>query len=228
MSGIPVREYEMKVLASLLAAAMISAPAFASAGADAGMAVAVVGPVLTKPGTGGKALPLPPFSKIRDGDRLTLEEGGSVQILFYDTGRRETWEGPSTIVVGEKEAKLLKGTVDPVVEDMGDNVGESMSSLSVILTQAEKERGGMTLIRGPQGARVELDDFERKEIADAKANYERLSVKEDNGIMAELYLASVLLTYDQRDEAKTILNTAVEKCAECEVPKLLLDWANRP
>jgi len=217
----------MKVLASLAFAAFISAPAIASSGTDAGMAVAVEGPVLTKPGTGGKAFPLPPFSKIRDGDKLTLEEGGRVEILFYDTGRRETWPGPSTIVVGEKEVKLVKGQVDPVIEDMGDNVGESMSSLSVILTQAEKERGGMTLVRGEVGAPVELDDYERKEIADAKATYERLSSEKDDGIVAELYLASVLLTYDQRDDAKVVLATAVEKCAECKVPKLLLEWANR-
>ena len=217
----------MKVLASVAFAVLISAPAFAAGGTDAGMAVAVGGDVFTKPGTGGKPLRLPPFSKIRDGDKLTLEEGGSVQILFYDTGRRETWPGPSTIVVGEKEAKLVKGTVDPVIEDMGGNVGMSMSSLSVILTQAEKERGGMTLVRGPKGAPVELDDFERKEIDKARANYDRLITEQANGIMAELYLASVLLTCDQRNDAKDVLNTAVEKCAECEVPKLLLDWANR-
>jgi hypothetical protein len=40
------------------------------------------------------------FVKVREGDRLMLGDAARVQLVFFESGRQETWQGAATLSVG--------------------------------------------------------------------------------------------------------------------------------
>lgn len=64
------------------------------------------------------AIELKPFVKIRDGDRLTLEGASRLQLVFFDGGRQETWQGAGALDVGIRESKVVKGNLQPEVKTL--------------------------------------------------------------------------------------------------------------
>jgi hypothetical protein len=64
------------------------------------------------------ASPLKPFVKVRDGDRLSLQEGSRLQIVFFEGGRQETWKGAGALEVGSASSKVLKGNLQPEIKTL--------------------------------------------------------------------------------------------------------------
>ena len=50
------------------------------------------------------------FIKLRESDRLTLAENTRMQIVFFQNGQQETWQGAGVLEVGGSSSKLLKGS----------------------------------------------------------------------------------------------------------------------
>ena len=42
--------------------------------------------------------------KIRRDDRLKVDAAGTLQLLYFASGRQETWKGPVTLTVGDRES----------------------------------------------------------------------------------------------------------------------------
>ena len=55
------------------------------------------------------ALELRPFVKVRDGDQLALAANARLQLVFFEGGRQETWQGDGRLAVGSQSSKALKG-----------------------------------------------------------------------------------------------------------------------
>lgn len=49
------------------------------------------------------------FIKLRESDRLTLQDNTRLQIVYFANGLQETWQGAGVLDVGSASSKLLKG-----------------------------------------------------------------------------------------------------------------------
>ena len=199
----------------------------ASAGdtpADVGLATVVSDAVTYTTAGEEKAQPLSPFVKLRSGDRLQVPDGGTVDVMFFQSGHTEQWKGPTTITLSA--ASDTSDGSDPVANGDDVEVGSAMQDLAVLLKRAEESNGGHTLVRG-EGAMppVSLDELELADVADARTRYQEMRGKAEAGdILPELYLATILMRYDLRDDAKSVLEEATTRCPDCEPPKALLSW----
>ena len=91
-----------------------------SAGAwavEVGLVTAVSGGVRLQEETSA-AGELKAFVKLREGDRLTLQGGSRLQIVFFDGGRQETWQGAGALEVGSMSSKVVKGGLQPEVRTL--------------------------------------------------------------------------------------------------------------
>jgi len=49
------------------------------------------------------------FMKIRLGDYFKIAAGGAIQLVYFESGRQETWKGPASFMVGEVQSRVEKG-----------------------------------------------------------------------------------------------------------------------
>ena len=59
---------------------------------------------------------LKPFVKLRDGDQLTMDGAARVQLVYFEGGRQETWQGSGVLEVGTTSSKAVKGSQQPEVK----------------------------------------------------------------------------------------------------------------
>lgn len=89
----------------------------AAAAAEVGLVTAVSGGVTLQEDKSA-ASELKPFIKLREGDRLTLQSKSKVQVVFFDGGRQETWQGAGALEIGSVSSKALKGGVQAEVRTL--------------------------------------------------------------------------------------------------------------
>lgn len=49
--------------------------------------------------------PVEAFVKLKEGDRISLEKDGRLQLVYFDNGRQETWAGPGRLELSVQEGK---------------------------------------------------------------------------------------------------------------------------
>ena len=76
--------------------------------ADTVLVTAVQGKIVVDSVGSGKT-PLEPFVRLKEGDRLSLPAGSQTKLVYVSRGRQETWQGESTVLVGDNESKLVMG-----------------------------------------------------------------------------------------------------------------------
>ncbi len=188
------------------------------------LAVSVVGEVSVEHPP-APPIPLSSFARVVLDDTLQVPAGGSVQLVFAASGRRETWTGPATVHVGPGRGD---GPGSVAIVDLGGDVGVGVHTLAVVLDQAERERGGATLVRG-DGAATPLDALQQEGLDAARATYRRLADARaaPDDVTPELVLGAALITYAQVEEACAVLRRATVACRECRAPVALLDGIGR-
>lgn len=128
---------------------------------DVGMLTQLQGNV-TLSGGSGKAVPA--FTKVRAGDKLTLSQGARLQVVYFDGGRQETWQGDGQLEVGATESK--SATLKPEVKQL-----PAILVKQLVRTPSPdvKNRTGMILLRSiaaPEKIKALEDNYAamRKEI----------------------------------------------------------------
>lgn len=58
------------------------------------------------------------FVKLRDGDQLLLKDNARLQIVFFGSGRHETWQGAARLDVGSDTCTPINGTLKPEVKTL--------------------------------------------------------------------------------------------------------------
>lgn len=94
--------------------------AFVSAGAwsaEVGLVTAVSGSVRLQEEKAAESA-LKSFVKLRAGDWLTLEGGARLQMVYFDGGRQETWQGAGQLEVGTVASTSIKGGLQPEVKTL--------------------------------------------------------------------------------------------------------------
>ena len=188
---------------------------------DAGLSTQVSGEVHLQ-GVGGKQA-LEPFSKLRVGDVVVLGPGGEMAVVYFDSGRRETWTGPAELLIGGDASELRSGK-EPKVDETDAAVGEQLQTLPVLIVRADRSRAGQGLVRSgaeQTDPRSRLDDQEREAVEAAKARYEALrKVFDPRDVLPDIYYATVLRSYGLHAEADQVLREARRRCELCDLPPL--------
>ena len=92
--------------------ALVSMPVLA---VEVGLVTAVSGNVKWQEQKSA-ASELKPFVKVRDGDQLTMDGAARVQLVYFESGRQETWQGSGVLEVGTSSSKTVKGSQQPEVK----------------------------------------------------------------------------------------------------------------
>ena len=191
----------------LMATISLLALMAASAGAaDTGFATQVNGRVDFQDGSG-----LAAFNKLRIGERLRLCAEAKLQLVYFDSGRQETWNGSCTLLVGERES----GGTDcqpPVVKQLAQAVMATLQRTPDMISDI-RNRSGMVRVRAFG------DD---KQISIMEANYKAMREQAaDDDITPELYLFSRQWKLQLRDAmAETLATMAKRQPDSLEVAAL--------
>ncbi len=85
--------------------------------AEVGLVTAVSGNVKFQE-ENAAASELRPFVKVREGDRLTMEGASRLQVVYFEGGRQETWQGAGALEVGNGSSKTVKGSLQPEIKTL--------------------------------------------------------------------------------------------------------------
>lgn len=177
-----------KVAKGLVAAGLMAA-ASAYAASDVGLVRQLAGNVSYDSGSG--SMQAKPYMKVRQGDRFSVAAGAQVQVIYFDSGRQESFAGPASFVAGAKQSAVQSGA-QPQVKTLPTDVPERIAQTPELLQIAKLGRSGGVAVRGI-GTDQRLTLQERSEVSKAQATYEQLraTVAADD-IMPEQYLYAVL------------------------------------
>lgn len=142
---------------------------------------------------GVTALPLEAFVKLKSGDRLKLEKASRLQLVYFNTGRQETWSGSGNLIMAVKESRA-EGLPAPKIKTLPLVMVKQLARTPALDSQG---RGGVTRLRSiaTEDAMAKLD-----------ATYRELKSSADGDDLApEMYLLSGLYEMRQLDRVEAIL-----------------------
>ncbi|MCC6656830.1 MAG: hypothetical protein IT512_01455 [Rhodocyclaceae bacterium] len=186
----------MRSVACWLGLFLLSATAW---GAEVGLVTALSGKAMLQEEKAAAA-ELRPFVKLRPGDRLVLEAATRLQLVYFEGGRQETWQGAGQLEVGGAASKPLKGGLQPEVKTLPAIM---VKQLSKTPSADGNVKAGMVRMRSmPSGGT--LESIER--------NYADLRQKADPGDRnPELYLLSGYFELREYERLERLLAQLGEK-----------------
>lgn len=148
------------------------------------------------------------FMKIRKNDLINVEAKSSMTILYQSNGRREVWNGPVEIRIGDEE-----GTVKAGEASKGPNKTENMAvavSDKVFMASELGESGKL----GKAGIRVVRSGSETPEsrLADGLEKYKKMkSEYGEKDVIPEMYLLSLYSELGKQAEMEAQLKSMRNK-----------------
>jgi hypothetical protein len=133
------------------------------------------------------------FVKLKEGDRLNLEKDSRLQVVYFESGRQETWSGPGSLEMTPGEGKA-GGLSAPAVKMLPLVMARQLARTPALDSQG---RGGVTRLRSVPGgdAVTKVEDTYR----------ELRSRAERDDLGPEMYLLSGLLDMRQLDRVEKVL-----------------------
>lgn len=171
------------------------------------------------------------FMKIRKGDHLSVASGALLQVVYFQGGRKETWRGPATIIVGEGESRLKeeKGIqAQAEVAILPAEASQGLRHIPGLLDRARLSRSGLTSLRGPEETSKKAIVPWRKyqmEIARAQETYHKWREQTSpDDITPELNLLGMLGEYQQYEEMEKVIQEALRRQPDNEPLRELDQW----
>lgn len=161
--------------------------------AEVALVMAVQGKVLRQASPAPQAVET--FVKLNDGDRLNLTQGSKLQVVFFESGRQETWSGPGRLDLTQREGKG-SGMGAPEIRQQPLVLTRQLARTPSLDAQG---RGGVTRLRAIQTPDA-LNQLE--------TTYQDLRVKsEPSDLGPEMYLLSGLLDMREFDRVEKLLGS---------------------
>ena len=148
-------------------------------------------------GKANRVAPLGPqvveaFTKLKHGDLLALDKGATLQLVYFENGRQETWHGPGKLEIAKTDS-TPKGLKPAEVKILPAVMVKQIAKTPVLESQG---RAGMMRLRGVASA---------EDIATVEDTYRQMRQEANGkGIQPELYLLSALFElheFDRVDKA---------------------------
>lgn len=201
-------------LALLVSALLTGSFAYAQAAADAGLINQLGGDVTYQP-TGSAAAKAALFIKVRVGDRFIVPAGAAVRIVYFESGRQESWAGPARFTIGQRESVAAAGSVQ--VSQVPTVAAQKLTLTPDMITIAKSGRTGSVVVRGlvPQA------------VTDARATYAGMrSTSPADDLTPELYFVTVLNEHALFEEMKSVMRNFLDKNPNSVEGKALAAWVN--
>ena len=160
--------------------------------AEVALVMSVQGRVLRQ------AIPVPlaveTFVKLNEGDRLSLAQGSRLQLVYFESGRQETWSGPGSLDLALREGKS-SGMAAPEVQQQPLSLTKQLARTPALDGQS---RGGVTRLRALQNPDA---------VARLESSYQELrSMAAADDLGPEVYLLAGLLDMRQLDRIEKALD----------------------
>jgi hypothetical protein len=211
-----------KILARTLAAAVSLVALAAFAQADVGLVNQLNGDV-SYSGADAKSAKAQAFMKVRDGDRFTVPAGAQLRVVYFESGREETWKGPATFRVGPKQSEAQSGH-PAQISTLPSVVPKRIAQLPEFLQIAKLGRTGGTSVRGAE-SRATLTSEQSAEVASAKQLYKKMRAQaQTDDITPELYLYSVLQDYLLYADMGPVVDEMVKRQPQSREVRELAAW----
>jgi hypothetical protein len=138
--------------------------------------------------------PIEAFVKLKDGDRLTLSKDASVRLVYFGSGRQETWRGNGKLLVQPVQSEAT-GLPPAEVKMLSSLVVRQIAKTPSLDSQG---RAGVTRLRAV-GAPDALGKLE--------AEYDRMRI-EGGGkdLNAEIFLLSGLFELRELDRVENLIS----------------------
>lgn len=199
-----------------LMAVMLVASAAAHAQGDVGLVNLVTGDVSFIP-QAGQPSKVKPFMKVREGDRFELSAGSQMRVVFFEGGRQERWQGPSSFRALKVQAAPINGTPSDVAV-LPVAASARMSRIPELMQNAKL--GGIQ-VRGGQKARP----LQQESVDEAKATYQSMrKVTAGDDITPELFLFSALNDHQLYEEMVPLVDEMKRKQPQSDDVKSLDAW----
>jgi len=181
-----------------------------------------------------KETKLVPFMKLYEGDKLTLDKGSSLQLVLFENGSKETWQGPAVLILDKKKGIIAQNSKNqPTISSLSEVVTNEVRRISKIIDTSRMQKAGVRIVRGQSSSEkdkemlppVELDSSEEKEVNIARSTYQSLLKGIDKtDITPELFLFSVLADYDQYIEMAQLIEIMKKKQPDNPTIGQLTTW----
>lgn len=144
------------------------------------------------------------FSRVRDGDELSLAAGAEVQVVYFEARRRELWQGPAKFRVKASGSDLLSGKAATASDIKG-----APSRVALAAAGNVQRIGGLTLRGGP--TRIPDDDA----VARARTDYAQwVETAGPQDILPELYMIGFLQERRDREMLAPYVRAMLKKQPE--------------
>jgi hypothetical protein len=176
---------------ALFLASLAGCGAVFAEGADVAMITLIQGKVSR--GTPQGPQPVQAFTKLRHGDLMIIDRNAQLQLVYFDSGRQETWTGGGRLEIARADSTPF-GLAPPAVKILPAVVVKQIAKTPALDSQG---RAGMLRLRavGPVG-----------DAAAIEASYERLRGEmAPDDLSPELYLLSSLFEMRQYDRLERAL-----------------------
>jgi len=178
-------------------------------GAEVGLVTAVSGSVKLQEEK-AVAGELKSFVKLRAGDRLSMAGASRLQMVYFEGGRQETWQGAGQLEVGSGASKVVTGSLQPEVKTLPAIL---VKQLSKTPSPDGNVKAGMVRMRSmPSGGTLES----------VEKNYADLRKQTDAADRnPELYLLASYFELREFDKVDALLQQLGEKSPGDQEVKVL-------
>lgn len=173
---------------------------FGALAAEVGLVTAVSGKVKLQEDK-AVASELKPFVKVRERDQLLMDGSSRLQVVYFEGGRQETWQGgPGVLEVGNGSSRTLQGSLQPEIKTLPAIL---VKQLSKTPSPDGNVKSGMIRMRSiPPSEKLET----------IEKNYEEMRKQADSkDLNPELYLLASYLELREFDKLENVLRQINEK-----------------
>jgi len=147
--------------------------------------------------SGQPTQPLPPFYRVKTGDRIDLASGATLQLVLLQNGRQEIWRGPVKLAIDNENSRCEPDPCQAEVKQLPTAVLATLSRSPTVISDI-RNRSGMVMVRAA-GANQPLEE--------ANGNYRTMREQADEAdITPELYLLTRLYQLRQYREIPRVLD----------------------
>jgi len=162
------------------------------------------------------------FMKVRQGDHLKLPAAASLTLLYFASGRQETWKGPVTLMAGDTKSAAIgdqKNPPQPEVKTLPAKATKQMAGAPLPLSPSCMSKSGVIQTMAPYCPDVEkagppalLSSEAQRKIKEAGKVYRDLKkAAAADDVTPELYFLGVLAEYKQYPEMAKVVDTMLQK-----------------
>ncbi len=216
------------LLSAVLFALGSGAQAHAQA-ADAGLVTRLTGEAVYWNDTDQKqAAPVQNLMKVRQGDRFKIPAGGSLEVLYFASGRQESWQGPATFKIGAEAGQAEQGG-PPQVAMVPLKVSQRIGQAALPLPRASLRYGGALRLMGAKEAPPEGKE-KAGQTGPARQEAEKTALALEKkakplDFTPQLYRLSVLADLGQYEEMEKIIDDMLQQKPKDPALLALKKWA---